>query len=312
MKLFLGIDGGGTHTRVVLMDSQEVELGRVEGRNTGLDGSSVSTSVEEVGILCRKVLDENVGASNVNLCAGLAGAGDPIIKKSLETAIEGLGLAQSVSVRTDAEVAFMDTFGLEEPGILLIAGTGSTALGRGINGSKRVGGWGSVIGDEGSGYRIGLESLRSVIKAQDGRIPDTPLTTEVLGLAGIADPRDLVTWVDGAQKSQVSALANLVCHMADEGERVSSLIVKKAIDDLVSHVQTLVVHLGPWPSAPRIALHGGLIDLSGPLHDDLIVALERLDCVIFEGKVDGARGACRMAKFIQSNENNDLSLGVFP
>ena len=87
---------------------------------------------------------------------------------------------------------------------------------------------------------------------------------------------------------------------------------KKAIDDLVSHVQTLVVHLGPWPSAPRIALHGGLIDLSGPLHDDLIVALERLDCVIFEGKVDGARGACRMAKFIQSNENNDLSLGVFP
>ncbi len=311
MQLFLGIDGGGTHTRVVLMDSEEVEIGRVEGSATGLDRSSVCASVEELGVLCRKVLDEKEGSS-VDLCAGLAGAGDSVVKKSLKRAIDKLGLAQRTSVRTDAEVAFMDVFGPEEPGILLIAGTGSTALGRGGNGSKRVGGWGSVIGDEGSGYRMGLESLRLAIKAQDGRIPVSPLMTEVLRAVGVKDPRDLVTWVDGAQKSQVAALASLVCHMASEGERISSVIVEKAIDDLVLHVRTLVGHLGSWQSAPRVVLHGGLIDSAGPLHNDLIVAIEQMDCVILEEEVDAARGACRMAKCIQFDDSDDSSVGVFP
>ena len=140
MQVFMGIDGGGTHTRVVLMDSEEVELGRVEGSATGLDRSSASASVEEIGILCRRVLDENPGDFSVDLCAGLAGAGDSVVKKSLKRGIDKLGLVQEISIRTDAEVAFMDAFGPEEPGILLIAGTGSTALGRGCSDSRRVGG----------------------------------------------------------------------------------------------------------------------------------------------------------------------------
>ena len=312
MQVFMGIDGGGTHTRVVLMDSEEVELGRVEGSATGLDRSSASASVEEIGILCRRVLDENPGDFSVDLCAGLAGAGDSVVKKSLKRGIDKLGLVQEVSIRTDAEVAFMDAFGPEEPGILLIAGTGSTALGRGGSDSRRVGGWGSVIGDEGSGYRIGLESLRSVIKAQDGRKPASPLVTEVLAAVGVNNPRDLVTWVGSAQKSQVAALAGLVCHMANEGEKISSAIVEKAVDELVLHVRTLVGRLGSWKSAPRVVLHGGLIDPAGPLHDDLIVALEQMDCVIFEGEVDGARGACKMAKYIQFAESDDSNMGIFP
>ena len=311
MDLFLGIDGGGTRTRVVLMDGHEVELGRMEGTATGLDKSSVSDCLEEIEMLCGKVLG-GIEFSKVNLCAGLAGAGDTAIKKSLESAIQELGIAKSVSVRTDAEVTFMDAFGQDETGILLIAGTGSTALGRGINGSKRVGGWGSIIGDEGSGYRIGLESLRSVIKTQDGRMSSTSLLTEVLGAVGVEAPRDLVTWVSSAEKSEVAALANSVCRLANQGEETSSFIVGKAIDDLVAHVKTLVEQLGPWTSSPQIVLHGGLIDSSGPLHHDLISSIKMLDCVIFEGKVDGARGACRMAACIQAAKQNRSSLGVFP
>ena len=311
MDIFLGIDGGGTHTRVVLMDGHEVELGRMVGSASGLDKSSVSASVEEIKTLCGKVLD-GIECSSISLCAGLAGAGDTVIKKSLESAIQELGISKDVSVRTDAEVTFMDAFGLTESGILLIAGTGSTALGRGLNGSKRVGGWGSVIGDEGSGYRIGLESLRSVIQAQDERMASTSLVYEVLGALELNAPRDLVTWVSSAEKSEVAALANLVCHMADAGEEVSSSIVKKAIDDLVIHVQTLLENLGPWPSAPEIALHGGLIGPAGPLHDDLILALEKLNCDIFKEEIDGARGACRMAACIQGSEHNSSNLGGFP
>ena len=55
-----------------------------------------------------------------------------------------------------------------------------------------------------------------------------------------------------------------------------------------------------------------LIDPAGPLHDDLIVALEQMDCVIFEGEVDGARGACKMAKYIQFAESDDSNMGIFP
>jgi len=311
MDFFLGIDGGGSHTRVVLMDGDEVELGRMEGSTSGLDKSSVDVSLEVIETLCGKMLG-GIEFSKISLCAGLAGAGDKVIKKSLESAIQELGIAKRVSVRTDAEVTFMDAFGLDEPGILLIAGTGSTALGRGLKGSKRVGGWGSIIGDEGSGYRIGLESLRSVIKIQDGRMSSTPLVTEVLDAVGVDAPRDLVAWVSSAEKSEVAALASLVCRLANKGEKVSSFIVEKAIDDLMAHVQTLVQHLKPWTSPPQIVLHGGLIDSSGPLHHGLMSAMKEMDCVIFEGEVDGARGACKMAACIQDAEQNSSSLGVFP
>ena len=89
----------------------------------------------------------------------------------------------------------------------------------------QVGGWGQLLGDEGSGYRIGLDGLRAVMRASDGREPRTSLSAAVLDAAGAAEPRDLVGWAARATKGEVAALSVLVAREARNGDPVAARIV---------------------------------------------------------------------------------------
>lgn len=293
---FLGIDGGGTRTRAVVLDAAGMEITRLEGAATLVDPTGPAESISEVVSLSRAAARAAGLAGPFRaMWAGLAGAGNEPVRTELEDALLGHGLATDVSVGTDAQAAFFDVF-QDDPGILLVAGTGSVALGRGAQGEwSKVGGWGLLLGDEGSGYALAMAGLRGVTRGHDGRGPPTLLEPRILDVLGLEDARHLISWVAKASKMEVAALAPEVCRAADEGDELAMLLVETAIEDLVGHVLTVIRALGPWTGRPAVAMVGGLLADDGPLRVRLQVALSGLLCTPIQRPVDAARGAASMA-----------------
>lgn len=299
MTLFLGIDGGATRTTALVTDAAGVERARVEGETAIVQIMEPELSAGIVAAIARRALAQAgaEGGRAAVLCCAITGAGREPERTQLERALAGFDLAERVVVTTDAECALQDAFGAG-PGILLIAGTGSIAWGRGPDGrTDRAGGWGWILGDEGSGYAIGLAALRAVVRADDGRDPSTALTPAVLRATGVDVVRGLVSWAAAATKADIGALAPLVFDAAGN-DPVASGILDHATAELALHVRTLHKRLGPWPGPAAIAFSGGLIAPGGPLRERLRAELRRLPfaTAIMERPVDGARGAAALAR----------------
>ena len=293
----VGIDGGGTRSRGVLLDSTGSELARAEGGPARATASHPEDAAQAVAGVVTDLLTQ-AGSREEPLgfvWAGLTGAGREESRRAVEQELGRLGLASHVRVDTDVAVAFHDAFG-HGPGILLIAGTGSIAWGRTENGRiGRVGGWGHHIGDEGSGYAIGLEALRRVARHADGRAPETALGRSVLAHSGVGDVDGIVSWSAEASKADVASLAKVVAQAAQAGDTVAEEILAHAVEDLESHVLAILTNLGPWPEPPRLALGGGLLEPGGSLREPLQAALERQLLDVVDTTPDGAVGAARLA-----------------
>ena len=296
MSFFLGVDGGGTRTRVALVDGAGRELARVEGLPTLIDPANPNATIGVIADLCREVASKGGADLPVaGLWAGIAGAGTEPTRGIVEAALRDAALSSRTAVGGDAETTFHDAFP-SGPGILLISGTGSIALGRGVDGSRvRVGGWGAYLGDEGSGYRIGMSALRGLAQGEDGRGVSTDLRDPVLKALGLASPADLIKWRASARKADVASLVPLVCRVAEAGDRVATIVIEKAVDELVEHARTLIRRLELQPGPPEVALAGGLIEEDGPLRSQMARAIEGLPCRIRDRPLDGARGACSLA-----------------
>ena len=292
----MGVDGGGTRTRVALVDADGAECARVEGPPTLIDPASPKATLGVIADLCREVVANGPADLPVaGLWAGIAGAGTEPTKGIVETALREAGLASRTSVGADAEATLHDAFP-SGPGILLISGTGSIALAKGSDGTRlRVGGWGVHLGDEGSGYGIGMSALRAVVRGEDHRGVSTDLRDQILDELGVANPTDLIKWTATARKADVASLVPLICRVAEAGDQAATNVIEEAVQQLVEHVRTLVQRLEPWPEAPEVALAGGLLDEDGPLRSRLIQAIQGLPCRYLDRALDGARGACLLA-----------------
>ena len=297
MTFYLGIDGGGTRARVALVDQDGRESARTKGPPALVDPANPESTAQVIIELCHHVASKaGKRLPAMGLWAGVAGAGTEPMRSIVERVLGEAGIAERVAVGTDAEAAFADAFGSSQPGILLISGTGSIALGRGADGSTmRVGGWGAHLGDEGSGYALGMAALRAIVREQDGRSMSTNLGSPILKKLDIETPNELIEWVASAGKSDVASLVPMICREAAIGDEVALEIVHRAVGDLVSHVRTVIGRLEPWSASPVVACAGGLIEKGGPLRGLLARALEEFSCDLLDRGVDGTRGACRLA-----------------
>ncbi len=294
MSAFIGVDGGGTTARAVVVDAEGKELGR--GRYSGavVTVAEPDDAVDAVTAAVRIAIEQaHVDLPADGMWAGLAGAGGPRAKEAVTRALSERGLARRVTVGTDVEAAFHDAFG-EGPGVLLMAGTGSIAWARDAAGaSLRVGGWGQTLGDEGSGFSIGVEALQRLTRAEDGRGPVTSMRDALLDACGVASVVDLISWVDLATKGEVAALAPLVVAAAEDGDAVAAGIVDAAVEALVTHVATAVDRVAD--GGISTVLWGGLLAEGGPLRPHMVQALERIAVPVTPRSIDPAMGAARLA-----------------
>lgn len=296
MTCVIGIDGGGTHMRAVIADESGRELARAESEGAVVGVDPTNVVVQRVTRAARAAAERaGTGLPARAMWAGLAGAGREEGRVDVARGLGAERLAESVVVGPDVEAAFQDAFGTG-PGILLIAGTGSIAWARDPRGAVvRVGGWGERLGDEGSGFAIGMVALRAVARAEDGRGPRTVLADAVLDHLSLAAPDGLLAWISTASKGDVAALVPLVAAAAAAGDQVASVIVREAAAELVVHVDAALERTAPWPDRPEVILCGGLLGDDGSLRDAFLELMGDRPVRLALRDVDPAMGAARLA-----------------
>jgi len=241
MSVVLGIDGGGTRTRASIVDGERV-LAFAE--NGSIKRLRVGTKIAETNL--RALLNDVFAQAAVRgvkaASAGVASATMPGVKEWIKAVFDDFGVERSEVVGD--EVIALDGAFKGGPGILQIAGTGSNCIGRAPDGGREsAGGWSSRLGDEGSGYWIGLHAVRRGLNALDREEPTRVLET-VGQIWGTKTLEELVNLGDSTPGPDFAALAPAISKLAEEGDAVALSVLKQAAADLVDSV--LLVRAKLW------------------------------------------------------------------
>jgi N-acetylglucosamine kinase-like BadF-type ATPase len=261
MKYVLGIDAGGTKTACYLAD----ETGRVLSQSRGGGANLMSAGELAVEKTLHQVMEEAIGHHDVvpsAICLGIAGADRPGDADVVRAIMRRIAYKARVVVVNDALIALVAGAG-QSPGVVLIAGTGSIAYGRDRHErAARAGGWGHVLGDEGSGYWIGRRALASVMREGDGRGPSTVLTARVLAHFGVQRPSDLVhlVYYGGVTLPSIASVAPAVQAARAEGDEVAIRILDEAADELSLAAASVVRQLSLEGEAFPFLLAGGIFE----------------------------------------------------
>ena len=277
--LFMGIDGGGSKLRIIIADAALNELSSLtaDSVNPSIVGRQLARKRIRRGIVDAvsraKSQAEEISAVGI----GIAGASNLHSEVWLFETLKPILPDSRLVLSSDMEIALVGALA-QRHGILLLAGTGSAAFGATPDGRRlQVGGWGYLLGDEGSSFWIGSQLLKHVVQTFDSG-SDGGMTTlsrayvEELGLPG---PRALVGWVyrsAAGPVAQIASLAPLVLNRAADGDGLATDILSRAANHLVDQVATARRRLS-FAEAP-IAFAGGLLDNDNWLTRELALRLD--------------------------------------
>jgi N-acetylglucosamine kinase len=294
----IGLDAGGTKTVCLLAD----EAGRILAESRAGGANLQSQGELEVEKVLHHVMEEALAGHDVRpaaICLGIAGVDRPDDAAAVHGIMRRIGFKTPAVVVNDALVALTAGAG-DDPGVVLIAGTGSIAYGRNRVGlAARAGGWGYLLGDEGGGFWIGRAALSAVVRQCDGRGPATALTGLVLGQLSLTSPAELIheVYYRDLHRHAIAGLAMLVERAAEQGDAVAAQILSRAAGELAAAAASVVARLGmrgePFPTV----LSGGIFRTIPWLVRDVTARLAevapRSDVRLLE--VEPAIGAVRLA-----------------
>ena len=269
-KYFIGMDGGGTKTFAIIANERGEVLGEHVGGPANFQIIGVEKAAETIFSLIRSCCDSaNCSAKEISsVTCGLSGAGRIGDQERMADALKKFASKKKLRLRrviveSDARIALEGAFKGGE-GIILIAGTGSIAFGKDAKGKVcRVGGWGRILGDEGSGYFIGKSGLTAVTHHLDGRGESTKLTKMVSKKFGLTDQTAIINAVY-KNGFDVASVAPLVLEAASKNDHVCLLIIEQAAVLLADHVKIaakkiLASSKSKVRSKVKVAFIGGLI-----------------------------------------------------
>lgn len=251
LRYVIGLDGGGTKTTAELCDSAGNVLATTSGGPSNFQVIGVEraarTIVDLVQTCCHSVgcPPGRIGS----VLAGLTGAGRAFDRRRMARAIRAEAAKRGeklkrVGIESDARIALEAAFS-GGPGIIVIAGTGSIVFAKNGRGTVlRSGGWGRIIGDEGSGYALGRELLRAVAAEIDGRGKKTMLRPLLAKEAGLKTQPDIIRAIY-KEDFDVASVAPLVTTAAERKDQVARAIVKAAASDLVRVIVPVAKKLRP-------------------------------------------------------------------
>jgi N-acetylglucosamine kinase-like BadF-type ATPase len=303
MSLVLGIDGGGTRTRASIVDTASAN-----GKHVIAFAESGSIKRLRVGA---RIAEENLrsllaevyaqsGTRDVSAASvGVASATMPGIPEWITAVLREFKIEKSEVVGD--EIIALDAAFEGGPGILQIAGTGSNTIGRSPDGSREcAGGWSSRLGDEGSGYWIGLHSIRRALKAFD-RDEHTQVLDRVGEIWGTPTIEALVNLGDSTPGPDFAALAPAISELADAGDAVAIDVLKRAAADLVDFVLLVRAKLrrkhGITCEVP-VAYTGSVIEKTPVVRRDFFAGLKAAapEMPVLEDAVVALEGAIWRAK----------------
>ena len=256
----LGIDAGGTKTVCLLADEHGTVL--AEARRGGANLQAVGElDVEKV---LHDVMEEAIGDRDVPpaaICLGMAGVDRPDDAAVVKSIMKRIGYKARMLVVNDALVA-LEAGVPGQPGVVIISGTGSISYGRNARGeAARSGGWGYVLGDEGSGYWIGRAALRAVLRQSDHRGPETMLSPLLLEHFGIRRAQELIHEVyhTNLKPSAIGSLAQCVQAAFTQGDAVAIGILRAGADELEASALSVARRLDMVGQPFTFILAGGIL-----------------------------------------------------
>lgn len=302
-RLFLGIDGGGTRTRAVIVNEQGRILGSGEGGasnydDVGADGAAQSISAAVNAARAGALLDETPFTAAFLGMAGVVSEKDRLV---IRTIARDLNLAPDPFIGIDHDCRIALAGGLSgRSGIVQIAGTGSATYGRTATGkSHRAGGWGYLLGDEGGSYWLGLQAMIAAVRMYDGRDPFTSLAERVQVALGLADLEDIMhcLYVNSLSRAEVAALAPPVVEAAADGDRKAQALIEQGCHDLAECVRAVAQALEMDQMEVEVALIGGLFTAGDIFRRPFTKAVHRVlpKCKLAAAELPPVLGACILA-----------------
>lgn len=244
MRFYAGIDGGGTSTRAVLADQNGICRVVCSGGPSNL----LAVTPEELGLLLSGLFEKLCSGAGIkpgeiaHAAVCLAGIGrkeqETTAVSVIESSVPGVPFTVTTDINAAVTGAIPDT-----SGVVLISGTGSIACAKDSQDVVfRSGGWGWMLGDEGSGYWIGAEILRRIFKIADGILPETGITKNVLEFLEIESVQDAVSLLYTHDKpaSKIASLAPIVLNANVTGDETAVSVIQSAADSLAALTESAV------------------------------------------------------------------------
>lgn len=263
MEYIVGVDGGGTKTVAVVTDTWLESIG------IGISGPS---NYHIVGLdFAKKQIKEAIASAIRSIsaevkefvvaCLGLSGVGRQSDRELILPVVSEIFNCRNIILKHDAEIALLGATGCQ-PGVVVIAGTGSIAFGMNYHGdTARSGGWGWLLGDEGGAYYIGHKALISACRSYDGRGEYTQLLPALLTHFRIKDLSELVRIIYSANEVQaISELAPLVVSLARQGDHIAIQILREAGEELAICASAVIRKLNMMDDEFTLAISGSVFN----------------------------------------------------
>jgi len=303
MAFYIGLDGGGTKTKCVVVDKQMNVLSELVGGPSNFlvfDLDEVTQSL--FNLINDSIKQAGIDISEIDsILLGTAGAGrredaERLEKSFIQKANESHMPIKIFVVESDARIALEGAFS-GKPGSILISGTGSIMFGKDSEGNiHRVGGFGRILGDEGSGFHIGRSGLTAVAKQFDGRGEKTELSILLKNKFDISNSKELILAVY-KNNFDIATVTPLVIQAAEEGDEICKEIIRDEADQLLLHVESMKKLIKE--DELKISLIGGTITTDNFYAKLFKEKMNNLKGVkISEPELEPAVGAALMAKRI--------------
>lgn len=245
----IGVDGGGTKTLGAIADMDGNVIAQQEVGSTNHHSNPIEVVRGNLHTLISTLLNA-AGAQPADvacICLGMAGVDRPEDRPLIE-GIVGEALPQARCIPVNDGVIALVGGALKPFGVIVISGTGSIAFGLNEAGERaRAGGWGHILGDEGSGYQIALRGLRAVCRAHDGRTGPTALREAMLGHLKLERPEQLLGWIKEIQgaKAEIATLSRLVFETSEKGDALATRILEEEAAELAEAARAVSEKLFP-------------------------------------------------------------------
>lgn len=295
----LGIDAGGTKTVCLLADESGTILSIARGGGANLQVAGELEVEKVLHHVMDTALDGHQDARPRAVCLGIAGVDREDDSRIVGAIMRRITPGSRVLVVNDALVA-LEAGAPDAPGIVIICGTGSIAYGRNAQGiAARAGGWGHIIGDEGSGFWIGQQAVHAVMRHADGRGPATSLSQSVLAHFDVPSAAGLVHVVYGSPHAtrRIAMLGPCVQQASEQGDQVALAIVGGAAHELALAAGSVASRLGLQSERFPVVLAGGVFRVIPLLEERLRARLLEIapDALVQRLTDEPALGAVRLA-----------------
>lgn len=283
MEFYVGIDGGGTKTAAAIFNAQGKLVGSGEGGPSTYGVTPAVTFEQSIATAIASAVaaaEQASGLAPDRFSAAFLGLGNVVseldrseVRKIAARLIPAP--VERIGVDHDCRVALAG--GLSgRPGLVLIAGTGTSSFGMTADGrSWRSGGWGPLIDDEGSGYWLGLQAIRAAVLAYDGRGPESLLLEMIREAFRLRDINDLMNrlYAVGISRTEIAALAPRVFEAANQGDGVALALIRQGCAAMADAVLAVARRLDLDQHPVELAVVGGLVEAGETLFAPLVEAV---------------------------------------